>query len=179
MFFDSWSDLTRILIVGVLTYAGVVLILRVTGKRTLSQLNAFDFIVTVALGSMMATIMLSTDISLSEGLVALGLLAGLQVVVAFVNSRVSWARAVLTSKPALLVQDGVVLTETVKKHRLSESALRQSIRMAGLGGLDQVGAVVLETNGTLSVVPSESMGDRWAISDITGADGQGRQAKHL
>lgn len=167
MFFDSWSDLTRILIVGVLTYAGVVLLLRVTDKRTLSQLNAFDFIVTVALGSMMATIMLSTDISLSEGLVALGLLAGLQVVVAFVNSRVPWARAVLTSKPALLVKDGVVLSASVKKNRLSESALRQSIRMAGLGGLDQVGAVVLETNGTLSVVPSESMGDRWAISDIS------------
>lgn len=173
MFFDSWSDLVRILIIGVLTYAAVVVILRLMGKRTLSQLNAFDFIVTVALGSVMATIMLSTDVSLSDGVLALALLAGLQFVVAFASSRVPWARNVITSESGLLVYRGRVLSAAVKKHRLSESALRQAIRMAGIGGLNQIGAVVLETNGTLSVVPAESMGDGWALSDVEDTDDAG------
>lgn len=169
MFFDTGSDLIRILIIGVLTYGAVVVILRLSGKRTLSQLNAFDFIVTVALGSVMATIMLSSDVSLSEGVLALGLLAGLQFVVAFVSSRVPWARKLLTSRSALLVHRGTVLSDALVEHRLSESALRQAVRMKGFGGLDQIGAVILETNGTLSVISADGMGDRWALADVEGA----------
>ncbi|WP_182354674.1 DUF421 domain-containing protein [Flaviflexus huanghaiensis] len=168
MFFDSWQDLIRVLIMGVLTYVVVVVILRISGKRTLSQLNAFDFIVNVALGSVMATIMLSSDVSLSEGIVTLSVLAGLQVIVAVINSRVPAARGLITSSPALLIRDGQVLSEALKVNRLSESALRQAIRMTGIGGLDQVGAVILETNGTMSVIPQDSMGDRWTVSDVDG-----------
>jgi uncharacterized membrane protein YcaP (DUF421 family) len=70
MFFDSWTGLGRVLVVGTLAYFALVLTLRVSGKRTLSKLNAFDLVVTVALGSTLATVLLSKDVALAEGLLA-------------------------------------------------------------------------------------------------------------
>ena len=67
MWFDSWGDLVRRVLVGITAYASLVLVLRGSGKRTLAQLNAFDLVVTVALGSVLATILLSPDVSWSAG----------------------------------------------------------------------------------------------------------------
>ena len=96
MWFDSWSDALRVLLVGTAAYATLVVVLRVSGKRTLAKLNAFDFVVTVALGSTLATILLNSTVSWAEGAVALAVLAGLQFLVAVVASRVPDARSVAT-----------------------------------------------------------------------------------
>ena len=82
MFLDSWSELIRLLVVGSLAYVGLVGFLRLSGKRTLTKMNAFDLVVTVALGSTLATVLLSKDVSLSEGLLAFTLLSALQYAVA-------------------------------------------------------------------------------------------------
>jgi len=79
IFFNSWFDLLRVLIVAVLAYASLVGFLRVSGKRTLSKMNAFDLVVTVALGSTLATILLSKDVALAEGLLALAVLIGVVI----------------------------------------------------------------------------------------------------
>lgn len=81
VFFDSWTTLLRTLVVGVLAYVTMVAFLRISGKRTLSKMNAFDLIVTVALGSTLATVLLSKDVALAEGALAFALLIGLQFVV--------------------------------------------------------------------------------------------------
>jgi len=78
MFFDSWHDLGRVALVGMCAYVALVLMLRLSGNRTLSKLNAFDFVVTVALGSTLATVLLSKDVSLAEGVLAFAVLIGLQ-----------------------------------------------------------------------------------------------------
>src|SRR5690554_6841422 len=78
MFFDGWDDLVRLLVVGTLAYGGLIVILRATGKRTLSKMNAFDLVITVALGSTLSSALLSQDVSLSEGLLAFVLLCALQ-----------------------------------------------------------------------------------------------------
>ena len=83
MFFHSWGGLGRVLLVGICAYAAVVLMLRVSGKRTLSKMNAFDFVVTIALGSTLASLLLSKDVPLAEGLLALALLIPLQWIVAW------------------------------------------------------------------------------------------------
>ena len=88
MFFDNTSDLARILVVGPLAYLWHVDVLMASGKRTWAQLNAVDFIVTVALGSTVATVALSRSVSWTEGDVALALLAALQFVVARLSGRV-------------------------------------------------------------------------------------------
>ena len=82
MFFDSWTGLGRVLLVGTLAYVALVLLLRISGKRTLTKLNAFDLVVTVALGSTLATVLLSKSVALAEGVVALALLVSLQYAIA-------------------------------------------------------------------------------------------------
>lgn len=85
MFFNGWSHLIRTLVVGVLAYVALVLFLRISGKRTLSKLNAFDLVVTVALGSTLATILLNQDIAPAQGALAFLLLIGLQFIVAWLS----------------------------------------------------------------------------------------------
>ena len=77
MFFDNWSDLLRVVVVGTLAYASLVVLLRISGKRTLSKMNAFDLVVTVALGSTLATVLLTKDVALVEGMLAFALLVSL------------------------------------------------------------------------------------------------------
>ena len=62
MWFNSWSEILRVLIIGSAAYAAVAVVLPASGKRTLGQLNGFDFILTVAIGSTLATILLSSDV---------------------------------------------------------------------------------------------------------------------
>ncbi len=92
MWFDSWSGVVRVWAVGSAGYASLVLILRLSGKRTLAKLNAFDMVVTVALGSTLATILLSSTVSWVEGVAALVALAALQLLVALVTVHVPRAR---------------------------------------------------------------------------------------
>lgn len=167
MWFDSWADILRVLIVGAVSYATLVGALRLSGKRTLSQLNAFDFIVTVALGSTLATILLSSDVAYAEGLTALALLAGLQFVVAWVSARWPGARSAITAKPTALVINGRLQYEELHRNRLSESEVMQAVRGAGSGDISSIAAVVLETNGKLSVIPTSKLGNGSAMSGVT------------
>ncbi|MEO7589372.1 MAG: YetF domain-containing protein [Arachnia sp.] len=168
MWFDSWTDLIRILVVGSAGYGSLILVLRASGKRTLSQLNAFDFVVTVSLGSTLATLLLSADTSWAEGVLALALLAFLQFLMAWVSTHWPRARKAFTSEPALLLADGAMQGEALRRNRLTESEVRQAIRMQGNGDLAQVRAVVLESNGTLSVITSENYGNGSALVDVRG-----------
>ncbi len=158
MFYDGPTGLLRLVVIGPLAYAWLVLVLRLTGKRTLAQLNAFDFIVTVALGSTLATVVLTDSVALSEGALALAVLAVLQLVVAWLSVRVGWLRRAITSEPTLLLRDGEPLPEAMAAQRIALPALHQCVRSAGFGDLAQVGAVVLETNGTISVIGAGSVG---------------------
>lgn len=166
MWFDTWSDVIRTLVLGAASYATLVALLRFSGKRTLSQLNAFDFVVTVALGSTLATILLSSDVSWAEGAAALLLLAGLQFVVAWSTARWQRLRGLVTSSPRVLLRDGVLDAMAVRSVRLTDAEVRQAVRSSGSGDLSSIAAVVLETDGTLSVIPRASFGNGSAMADL-------------
>ncbi|MEE6274671.1 YetF domain-containing protein [Georgenia sp. MJ206] len=166
MWFDSWSDIVRVLAVGSAAYVTLVVVLRLTGKRTLAKLNAFDLIVTVALGSTLATILLSSDVSWSEGVVALLLLAVLQLVVTWTSTRAPSSRSLITAKPTLLLRDGQPLAGAMQSQRVTIGELRQAVRSTGNGDLAEVGAIVLESDGTLSVIPSSAMGSGSALEGV-------------
>ena len=85
--FHTWAALGRVLVIGPLAYLALVLLLRISGKRTLTKLNAFDLVVTVALGSTLATILLSKSVSLTEGVLALALLIALQFAITWTSVR--------------------------------------------------------------------------------------------
>lgn len=155
MFFSGWSDLGRVLIVGALAYVGLVALLRVTGKRTLSKMNAFDLVVTVALGSTLATILLSKDVSLAEGMTALTLLVLLQFAAAWTAARSEFFRRLIKADPTLLLYEGRMLEAVLRRERVSPEEVLAAVRTEGQAALEDVRAVVLETDGTFSVITGE------------------------
>ena len=157
IFFGDISDVTRMLVIGTLTYFLLILFLRVTGKRALSKMNAFDLVITVALGSSFATVMLDNSIALLEGVAALGLLILLQYVVTFTAVRSERIRRLIKSDPTLLYYQGEFLEKNIKKERIRKDEIHQHVRNAGYGNYEQVSAVVLETDGTLSVLSSDGV----------------------
>lgn len=154
------------MIVGVLAYIALVLFLRISGKRTLSKWNAFDFVVTVALGSTLATILLSKDVPLIEGLVAFALLIFLQFSVTFLSVRSPRVRTLVKAQPALLFYRGEYLRDALKNERIPEEEIRAAVRNRGFGTMGQVDAVVLETDGSFAVIASDKAGDLSALSDV-------------
>lgn len=151
MFFDDWFSLVRVLVVGVLSYAALIVLLRASGKRTLSKLNAFDFVVTVAIGSTFASVLLSSGVALAEGVTALALLMALQYAVAWTSVRSPLVERLVKSEPTLLYRDGF-LTATMRRERVTPDELRQAVRGQGYSELAEVTAIVLENDGSLSVL---------------------------
>lgn len=152
IFFDGWAPIVRAAVLTVCAYAALLAFLRVTGKRTLSQLNVFDWVVTVALGSTLAGLIVSQDVALAQGLTALGGLVALQFLVALGSSRSERFRSLVTGEPALLVRDGELLRRTLRRERVAESEVLQALRQAGVFSPDEAEAVVLETNGSMTVL---------------------------
>lgn len=152
MFFNSWMGLLRVVIVGTLAYCGLVLVLRIPGKRTLSKMNVFDFVVTVALGSILATILLSKDVALAEGMTAFCTLILLQFIVAWLSVRSKLVRKLVKSNPTLLFYKGQMLDEAMKHERITKSEVEAAIRAQGIASFEGVEAVVLETDGSITVM---------------------------
>ncbi|NQY83235.1 MAG: DUF421 domain-containing protein [Alcanivorax sp.] len=155
IFFNGWSVLGRTLLIGVLAYVSLVFMLRVSGKRTLAKMNAFDLVVTVAIGSTLATIVLSRSVALAEGLLALALLIGMQFAISWSSTRMPWLRRVVTGEPRLLLRDGTMLDEALRDARVTREEVRAAVRSAGIGALGDVAAVVLETDGSFSVIAGQ------------------------
>jgi uncharacterized membrane protein YcaP (DUF421 family) len=155
IFFNGWSVLGRTLLIGVLAYVSLVFMLRVSGKRTLSKMNAFDLVVTVAIGSTLATIVLSKSVALAEGLLALALLIGMQFAISWSSTRMPWLRRIVTGEPRLLLRDGTMLDDALREARVTREEVRAAVRAAGIGALGDVAAVVLETDGSFSVIAGQ------------------------
>ncbi len=159
IFFGDPAFLVRVLIVGVCAYVALVIIVRLSGKRTLSSMNAFDFIVNVAVGSILASTIVSRDVSLAEGVLALGILVVLQYAVSWSSVRSERVQKAVKSEPRLLCYDGESLHDAMQRERITEGEIRQTLRSEGVASLESVHAIVLETNGNLSVLQkSDGMG---------------------
>ena len=152
MLFETWFGLVRIVVVGTAAYAALVLILRVSGKRTLAKLNAFDLVVTVALGSTLATVLLSKSVALADGLLGFTLLVGLQYAVAWLSVRSPRFGAVVKSEPSLLLHRGRFLDGAMRRQRITQEEVVSALRSSSLARPGDAAAVVLETDGSLSVV---------------------------
>lgn len=156
MFFGGWQPLLRVVVISVCAYAGLILILRISGKRTLSKFNAFDFIVTIALGSTLATAILSKDTALAQALAAFTMLAGLQFIVTFIAARSRRFARLVAAEPRLLLFRGRFLDDAMREERMTQAEVIAAVREQNIESLEAVEAVVLETAGTVSVIRKSS-----------------------
>lgn len=165
-FFAGWDGLLRTLVVGVLAYVVLVAFLRVSGKRTLSKMNAFDLVVTVALGSTLATVLLNKNVALAEGALAFALLIGLQFIVTWSSVRARWIRRLVTGEPQMLLYRGEFLSGALRSARVTEDEVRAAVRAAGLPDMSGAEAVVLETDASFSVVRRGEGGEASSLSGV-------------
>jgi uncharacterized membrane protein YcaP (DUF421 family) len=155
-FFESWEGIRRVLMLGTAAYLGLIIMLRVSGKRTLSKMNSFDFVVTVALGSTLSSIIISKSVALAEGLTALVLLILLQFLITWTSVRSRFVRTLVKNEPVLLVRNGEILQRTCRQERITKEEILQAIRNQQLASLSEVDALILETDGTLNVLTNTS-----------------------
>jgi len=166
--FNGFDTLIRTAVVGVVAYVALVAMLRVSGKRTLSKMNAFDLVVTVAIGSTLATILLSRDVALAEGLLAFAVLIGLQLVVTVAMRCSSTVTRIVKPQPAALVYRGRLLQEALARERVLRVEVEAALRDHGHASIEEVDLVVLETDGTLTVVPRLPDHETDAVRNVRG-----------
>jgi uncharacterized membrane protein YcaP (DUF421 family) len=166
MFFDSWENLGRTLVTAFLAYTSLILILRLSGKRTLARMNAFDLVVTVALGSTLATVILAKDVALTEGIAALALLVMLQFMVTWLSVRSGAVRRIVRGEPTLLLYRGEFLQDAMRSQRVTQSEIRQAMRSQGIADARSQ-AVVLETDGSFSVLPAAEQAEDSTLDDVS------------
>src|SRR5690606_29208487 len=131
--------------------------LRLSGKRTLSKFNAFDFVITVALGSSLATVGLNKDVTLVQGSTCFFILIGLQFILSKLAVRSSTFRNITTSRPTLLFYKGEFVEGEMKRERITRDEMFSVSREKGIGSLKDIHMIVLERTGDLTIieVPAE------------------------
>jgi len=164
-FFSDWASLLRIVVVGAPAYIVLVLFLRVAGKHSLAKTNAYGLVVTVALGSSLASAVLTKQVSLADGVAAVALLLTLQYGLASLLSRSSWSGRWVTQRPVFLLRDGHLLRGALRHERVTEAEVHAAVRQNGLASLEQVAAIVLEADGSFSVI-AEVRGSGTALLDV-------------
>ncbi len=138
-------------------------------------MNAFDLVVTVALGSTFATALLSKDTTLADGLFALALLVSLQYGAAWLSIRSAWFRDMIKSEPTLLFYRGNFIEDALRKQRVTPDEVTAAIRGQGFADEKNVEAVVLETDGSFSVLSSPQNGvERSTLENVEGGAGQNK-----
>ena len=170
MIFSTWYNLAHVVVVGVCAYVGLIGLLRLTGKRTLSKMNAFDLIVTVALGSTLASALLSKDVALAEALLAFVVLCALQFAVAYTSIRSKWFESLVKSDPTLVVYQGRTLVSAMRRERVTEEEIHAVVRASGVADFGSVQAVVLETDGSFSVICATPGTEIDTLRFVKGAD---------
>jgi len=150
--FNGWAPLIHIAIVGLVGYVTLILFLRLSGKRTLSRMNAYDMVMTMALGSVLTKAMLTKEQSVAETVFAISILIFFQYAVSFAAYHWRWAAFLAAPSPTVLFHDGRFLQAALKKERVRQSEVEDTVKEKGLADMKMVDTVILAANGELSVL---------------------------
>jgi uncharacterized membrane protein YcaP (DUF421 family) len=137
----------------VAVYLAILFGLRLTGKREVGQLTPFDLVVILLIANAVQNAMVGPDTSLTGGLVAAAVLLAINAALARTRARVSWLRRAVEGTPTLLVHDGQLLLPALTREGIDADEVLMAIREHGLDDLAAVRSAILETDGSISVVP--------------------------
>ena len=132
-------------------YISTIICTRIAGKRSFSKMSSFDFAMTVAIGSIVATTIVSKSVSLFDGIVGLIITYGLQLGMAYLR-RFKPIEKMIDNSPLLLMDKQEILHKNLRKVRVTEDDLRSKLREANVLELSQVRAVVMEATGDIAVL---------------------------
>ena len=143
-----WELLLR----GMIVYAFLLVLIRITGRRQTGMMTPFDFILLLILSNTVQNAMNGGDNSLGGGLFLAGTLVVINWIMLLLSRHFRLVHWALVGRPAFLVRDGEVQEKVMHRERITHHELMSALRSAGLANIEQAKDVILETNGTISVI---------------------------
>lgn len=165
LFFKDWQSLHHVAICSLVGYLALFIFIRISGKRTLSKLNAFDFVVSVTLGSTLSSMILA-KVPILDGMVAVIIIIALQFVLAKLARESESMEKMINSKPTLLFYNGEFLENEMSREVITKEEIFSAIREFRIEKISDVRAVVMELNGELTVVKKSAGGMDTSLGDI-------------
>jgi uncharacterized membrane protein YcaP (DUF421 family) len=130
----------------------VYLLMRVLGRRELSSLEPFDLILLVVLGDAIQQGLTQDDYSVTGAMIVISTIGVLAVLTSYLNFRVPWVRRVLDGQPIVMIQDGKVIEQNLKRERITADELAEAARGQQIASLDEVQWAVFEPSGKISFI---------------------------
>ena len=155
MWYPGRLVLEQIVVRSAVVYGFLLVVLRLMGKRQIGQLAPFDLVLILVLSNAVQNAMNGGDNSVIGGLVSASTLFVLNSTVGIITARSKWAEAVIEGHPLVLIHNGKIYDDMLKRSNITRHELNAALRQAGCGCFDDVQYAVLETNGSISVVPRE------------------------
>jgi uncharacterized membrane protein YcaP (DUF421 family) len=138
----------------ILLYIIVVAAVRVMGKRQIGELQPSELVVAILISELAAIPMQETGIPITSGIIPILTLISLEIILSGITVISLKARTIITGKPSILISNGVVNQQEMRRLRFTIDDLMEELRLAGIMNIDEVAFAILETNGKLSVFPT-------------------------
>lgn len=170
MEWQSWFLIDLEQVIGILLsvigfYFCLILFTRIAGLRSFSKLSSYDFAMTIGIGSILASTVLSKSTSLLQGLFAVSMLFILQALVSLVRRRIKRIKALLDNQPIILMANGEYFWDNLKEANLSTSDVQEVLRKNGIKSKSEVFAVIMETTADMSVIKNNDVAPDWSLFD--------------
>ncbi|MES2858332.1 MAG: YetF domain-containing protein [Pseudomonadota bacterium] len=137
----------------VAVYAVLLALIRMSGKRTMGQFTPFDMLLIVLLGTAVQNSLVGEDVSLPGGLLLAALLIALNWCVAWITARSARAERIIEGAPVVIARNGKLFEKVLRRELISSSDFEEALRMNNIEDVTEVEIALLETNGSISVVP--------------------------
>ena len=161
----EWQQLVGIALSAVGLYIVLILFTRLMGLRSFSKLSSYDFAMTVAMGSILASTVLSKSPSLLQGIVAVGVLFLIQAFISVLRRRFKPVKALIDNQAIIVMAHGQYIENNLQEANLSHSDVQEVLRKNGLKSKKQVFAVIMETTGDMSVIKHDDSVADWSLFD--------------
>ena len=166
IWFTSWEQVRSAIVSAIFFFCLIVALVRVLGKRATSQMNNFDWIINVTIGSLAASGILLKDVSISDATVAILVLSACQWLITWAVIHFPVVEKLVKAKPRLLTHKGQFLQAEMKKERIAEDEIRAKLREKGYWALHDANWVILESDGSMTIIPKQEL--KWSETEIMG-----------
>ena len=165
-FFDGWAHVLRAALSAAGIYIVIIAAIRIFGEKALAKMSGYDMIVTVALGSLVAALPLTTSVSLTDAIVAALTFLVLQQITRYLQARYRSVHTLVRERPRLLLWNGRLLEDRMLESDISADEVRAAVRRSGFPSLKQVRAAILENDGEWSIIPQSTSPDLSAMEGL-------------
>lgn len=161
----DWQQIVGITVSVIGFYFFLIMFTRIVGLRSFSKLSSYDLAMTVGIGSILASTVLSKSTSLLQGVFAIGVLFLLQALLSIVRRKFKPIKALIDNQPLVLMTNGEYLWDNLKKAKLSTNDIKQILRKNGIKAKSEVFAVIMETTADISVIKNNEVVPDWSLFD--------------